>query len=65
MAIEIDQGMCVSDPRARERGREGVLQVITEVGLGRKGDPELMEQESEGVMWLSPCRARACSVGIS
>lgn len=53
-------------PRAKAKIRTGVLQVISnEVSLGQKGGPELIEQNSEGVTGLGPCRARARSVGIS
>lgn len=65
MTIEIEQGRYDSDPRARGRARVGVLQVITKFGLGQKGDLELMEQNSVGVMGLGPGRARARSPGIS
>lgn len=53
-------------PRARGRIRAGVLQAIsTEVRLGQKGDPKLIEQESERVTGLGPHGARTWSVGIS
>lgn len=42
------------------------LQAIgTEVRLGQKGDPKLIEQESERVTGLGPRGARTWSVGIS
>lgn len=63
MTIEIDQGRYDSDPRARGRARVGVLQVITEVGLGQKGDLELMEQNSVGGHGAGPTQGQITLTG--